>query len=324
MCIFHKLTIIGSVLVSVALVSCTANSLPHATSSPLLYPTPNTLTTQSSPLNNNNAPTTEHYLLYHSDKTGSYQVYIEDLASGYIQQLTDSAGRNIEPSFSPDGNFIAFTSSRDDENGLKLYVMSRDGTNQRVLIDKPGYALSPKWSPDGKRIIFYTNWDEHFQLYTVEVLSGKYSRLSTTPNNDYLPAWSPDEKEWAFTSRRGSSEQIYITNLNKGETSISSGQEWAWRPSWSPDGAKIAYFKWTSSHGDIFIFNILENKTDQVTFTTDRAEQNPTWSPDGKRIYFEANPTPSLTSLYRMNIDGTHVEQLTNRIDGNCGYPSVR
>jgi tol-pal system beta propeller repeat protein TolB len=323
--ILQKSTIAMGALISIILGSCTTKVTLNSTSSPIQPTLPSTAQSGASqePIDKNQLPSTRHYLLFHSDKTGRYQIYISDISGSNARQLTNSSGRNIEPTFSPDGDLIAFASSRDDENGLKIYVMNKDGSNQKVLINEPGYALSPKWSPDGKSLVFYANWDRHFQLYTVELATGKYTHLLTTSDVDYLPSWAPDGSRFAFTSRRGSSEQIYISNPNKNETPISSGQEWAWRPSWSSDGTKIIYFKWTSSHGDIFVFNVDENRTTQLTSTTDRAEQNPTWSPDGAYIYFEANSTPSLISLYRMNADGTDIKQITHQVDGNCGYPSV-
>ena len=312
--------------ISLLLGACTTKVPPVNTSSPLgTLSSPVANESKKSPESQKNpgSSTAPHIMLFHSDRTGDYQIYTSDPLGKNAKQLTNSAGRNIEPSFSPDGTLIAFASSRDDENGLKLFLMNSDGTNQKVLIDHPGYALSPKWSPDGKMLIFYANWDGHFQLYTADIATGNYTPFLSTANVDYLPSWSPNGREVAFTSQRGSSEQIYILNQDKSETAISSGPEWAWRAYWSPDGTKIAYFKWTSSHGDIFVFDINKNVTTQLTSTNDHAEQNPSWSPDGTQIYFEADSTPSLISIYRMNADGSNVEQITNEVDGNCGYPSL-
>ena len=296
----------------------------NGSSSPLPPERNSNETTATSTPDTTVAPTLidKHILLFHSDRTGSYQIYTSDTSGNNVKQLTNSPGRNIEPAMSPDGSMIAFSSSRDDQNGLYLFLMKGDGSAQHVLITKPGYALSPKWSPDGKRLIFYTNWDEHFQIYTVDVATGKYERFITSSDIDYLPSWSPDGKRIAYTSRRGTSEQIHIINSDKtGDVTISVGTEWAWRPNWSPDGTQIVYFKWTSNNGDLFLYDTRTKATVQLTSTSTIPEQNPSWSTDGSKIYFDAKLLPDQIDLFRMNPDGTGIEQLTHNVKNN-GYPS--
>ncbi|MEO0812689.1 MAG: hypothetical protein AAFY60_07485, partial [Myxococcota bacterium] len=66
--------------------------------------------------------------------------------SGEITRLTQDEGNNESPTFSPDGNQIAFTSTRPPGGGKKIYIMDMDGRNQRRVTKGAGYE-SPAWGP---------------------------------------------------------------------------------------------------------------------------------------------------------------------------------
>ena len=70
---------------------------------------------------------------------------------GAIRRLTDSAGYR-SPSWSPDGQHIAFGFERDGR--AEIYVIGSDGSNPRNLKDHPAWAALPSWSPDGRHIAF--------------------------------------------------------------------------------------------------------------------------------------------------------------------------
>ena len=96
-----------------------------------------------------------------------YEVYMADVASGVVQQLTDSPGRDGWPAWSPDGSTIAFSTVRDDcslappdgecwRGGLEdehsdIWLMDADGGNQRRLT--PEISQFVAWSPDGAYLL---------------------------------------------------------------------------------------------------------------------------------------------------------------------------
>ena len=83
-----------------------------------------------------------------------------------ITQLTQN-GRNGYPSWSPDGQRIAFASDRDGENfHFQIYVMDADGKNITQLTQN-GRNLDTAWSPDGQRIAFVSNRDGDWNIYVM-------------------------------------------------------------------------------------------------------------------------------------------------------------
>ena len=87
----------------------------------------------------------------------------------HVQGDTSSPNSFLRPSWSPDGQWLAFSSDRNTDWGghdggkswehtqeLSIYVIRADGRDFRRIASRPGYCLgSPKWSPDGRRVAFY-------------------------------------------------------------------------------------------------------------------------------------------------------------------------
>lgn len=92
-------------------------------------------------------------VVFASDATGSYQIYRLPLDQRQPIQLTNSEGMNFAPVFSPDGQRIAFVSTR--HNGVPtIWLMNADGSNQHQVTTELGRDTSPSWSPDGRQLLF--------------------------------------------------------------------------------------------------------------------------------------------------------------------------
>lgn len=81
-----------------------------------------------------------------------YDVFSARPDGSDLRRLTDNPGYDAEPTISPDGRSIVFTSLRDGD--LDIYVMDADGGNVRRLTHEYGYDGGPFFSPDGSKIVY--------------------------------------------------------------------------------------------------------------------------------------------------------------------------
>ena len=77
-------------------------------------------------------------------RRGSFDIYSIEVLTGIERRLTWGDGDNENPAWSPDGRFILFSSTRGGRS--QLYIMSKDGGNQRPLQNIRGQSFTPHWS----------------------------------------------------------------------------------------------------------------------------------------------------------------------------------
>jgi Tol biopolymer transport system component len=161
-------------------------------------------------------------IVFCSSRDGNLELYTMDADGKNVKQLTKTPGcYNGGPFFSPDGSKVIFRSDRKKKDMLQLFVINRDGTGEKALTDTEGVNWGPYWYKDGKHII-YAGADHsdpkarpNYDLWWMNIETGKKTRITFAPGADVLPVFSPDYKKLMWTSTRDGHQpsQLYIADF---------------------------------------------------------------------------------------------------------------
>lgn len=191
---------------------------------------------------------------------GGSDIYIMNPDGTERVNLTRHNAKDSEPTWSPSGRHILFSSDRAGVNDL--YRMRADGKDVRRVFKKFANRSKPVWSPDGQQIAYYHE-DEH-AIYIADIDGKNEERLV----EGWDPTWSPDGTEIAFMSLEGNLDIRAIDLKTRSERVLVPREQSILRsPVWSPDGSKIAFSRFSIFQ---FIFKVFLGAKDNVpTHTID-------------------------------------------------------
>jgi Tol biopolymer transport system component len=130
-------------------------------------------------------------------------VYVKPIGTDRLVRVTNDAGNDCCPAWSPDGETVVLVRVGQDRRSQVITVSAAGGDEQVVGTLEPWFGTSVSWSPDGRSLVFpdRATAGEAFGL-TVLDLETRATRRITTPEpgigGDALPVFSPNGREIAF------------------------------------------------------------------------------------------------------------------------------
>jgi Tol biopolymer transport system component len=213
---------------------------------------------------------------------GRTAIYV--LRAGELTKLPSRGRFTGEPSWSPAGDRMTFTSDRAGGGPTfdEIFVMDADGTNVQQLTFNSFEEHDPAWAPHGDRIAFAGEQGVNLTFADGSVVSKITAEVPLR-----RPTWAPNGRKLAFSSGpnpRLKSSQVYLVNLNgTGLRKLTNAPGGAAEPDWSPNGKTIVFT--AGKPADLFAMPSGGGKARRLT-RTKGVESAPAWTADGRSLLF--------------------------------------
>jgi TolB protein len=215
------------------------------------------------------------YVSFEGKKSG---VYVQRVRTGERSKVSQRAGINGAPAFSPDGKKIALTLGGTGGNP-DIYVLDLASQALLRVTDDPAIDTEAVWASDGQSLYFTSDRAGGPQIYRIGVRPGdKPKRITFGGSYNARPRMSPDGTQLAMVTLDGSNYRIAVQNIANGSVQVLSKGRQDESPSFAPNGAMVIYSGQESGRSVLATVS-----TDGLTgqrLKSDRGEvREPVWGP---------------------------------------------
>ena len=258
------------------------------------------------------------------------------LASGPVVEqkrvaLTNDAGRQAFPAFSPNGQRVAYSAQPPGDENLHIFVRAVAGGPATQLTNRDGSDVAPVWSPDGATLAFLRIVDGRAQAILMSSQGGAERQLAEFDAPDDAEtspsvAWTKDGQSLAVvTGGEKQPASISLLSLNGGTlrrvTNPPAGSQGDGSPAISPDGNSLAFArKSDNDHADVYLCDLKGGSLRQLTFDGNLV-RGLTWSVAGQDVIYSSDRGPGWR-LWRLPAYGGSPREVV--LAGNhATYPAV-
>jgi Tol biopolymer transport system component len=211
----------------------------------------------------------------------------------------------VDPSWSPDGNQIVYSSNADGNYDLYTLKVGNASATRLTSTKWPVQNLDPVWSPSGKAIAFSRSGlsltsaaASLFQIRLDGIAASRQTK-SSGRDGDVSPDYSPDGRQIAFSSDRAGNDDVYILDLTAFSVTKLTTQPMKDRdvgPAFAPDGSALVFVSDRSGATELWaqsLMTLTPGPGAAVQLTSDGApKSHPSWGPDAAQPL----PLPAATS----------------------------
>ena len=241
------------------------------------------------------SPTQDAFVFYQFSGESS-TIYRQSLGSKARSPLTSDDALDLTPAFTPDGDYLVFSSDRTGD-GQGLWRVRSDGAGgiTQITSSASSFDLEPSVAADGETIVFqsYRANDMKPSIWSVNMNGG----LLTLLGYGESPRVSPDGRRIVFVRQQQgkSNKQLWVMNIDgSGQTQLTNSQANDLDPSWHPNGRVIVFSSneavKPSGETDFDIWMVRADGTDRVQLTDNAShDDGPMFERKGKTILFRTN-----------------------------------
>ena len=232
-------------------------------------------------------------------------------------RLTDFAGVEASPAFSPDGRSVTFVS--DSTGSRQIWIRLLAGGPPLQITHNAGEHLEPRWSQDSAAVIYYTpppEGDAQGALWEVSGLGGAPRRLISSMSGADI---SHDGKRLTFFRLNGRQMELVTSDRNGSNAKVlmQAAVGFSYRqPRWSPNDGSIAYLHSRENWADdVYVVPSAGGSPRQIT-QDNTLMSGLAWLPDGSRLLYSSARGSTVLYLPAMHLwtisaSGKDLQQLT-------------
>ena len=198
-----------------------------------------------------------------------------------VVQLTSGPAESIEPAFSPDGRYLAFSSNR--AGSYDIWLVREDGRQLTELTSMPGDEVTPKWSPSESSVAFLWEHGQYSDLCISSALND-HSECLTDGSHVRSYSWSPDGFTMAYDAGNGTNR---LHNMSSGLDAAFPFDGYVSDPAFGPKPNALC-FSLRTGNGD-YIWNASIDGSNGRQLSWEGSDVEPEVSPSGNYLMYLTN-----------------------------------
>ncbi len=210
------------------------------------------------------------WIAFQSNRDGDFEIYVANIFGGQLRQLTSNSVWDRLASWSPEGDWIIYSSDLRDDETFDL-VQARPGGGETQAVYSDGWRNShARYSADGRYLVFTSGPAvrdaNSWEIRLLDRASGETKLLTDNDLRDASPTFSPDSQRILYVTTVAGARALASMNLAGEDRRIMySGPGSVWSASYSPDGKFIVVTATENGLDQLFLMDAKGGNSQQIT-----------------------------------------------------------